>query len=247
MRYLTHHIRTPHADARLGLLLAFIAGGINAGGALAIGRYTSHMTGFLSTLADEAMVGRAELAWVALLAIVSFFTGTVMAALLVNYSRQTRPHHQWALPLFLEGLLITAFGLYGTCLPQSLQVPAMGMMLLCGIMGLQNATLTKIAPSPIRTTHVTGMFTDLGIEIGRWLFATLWPRLRRETSVLPLPQANMPKARTLAGLIGSFFTGGLVGALGFSFAGLGFAFPFAAILLALTWPTVRGRAALETL
>ncbi|TKW62016.1 MAG: DUF1275 domain-containing protein [Blastochloris viridis] len=242
MRHLTHHVRTPMADARLGLLLAFIAGGINAGGALAIGRYTSHMTGFLSTLADEVTVGRAEIAWIAVLALVSFFAGTILAAVLVNYSRQTRPHRQWALPLFLEGLLIAAFGIYGTCLPQSLQYPAMGMMLLCGIMGLQNATITKIAPSPIRTTHVTGMFTDLGIEVGRWLFAKLWPLVRQETSVLPLPDANIAKARALAGLISSFFIGGLVGAFGFSFAGLGFAFPFAAILVALTWPTVRTKA-----
>jgi len=245
MRHLTHHVRTPMADARLGLLLAFIAGGINAGGALAIGRYTSHMTGFLSTLADEVTVGRAEMAWIAALALVSFFGGTILAAVLVNYSRQTRPHRQWALPLFLEGLLIAAFGMYGTCLPTTLQYPAMGMMLLCGIMGLQNATITKIAPSPIRTTHVTGMFTDLGIEVGRWLFVKLWPLVRKEASVLPLPDVNAAKARALASLIAGFFTGGLVGALGFSFAGLGFAFPFAAMLLALTWPGIGNKAVLS--
>ncbi len=239
MRYLIHPVRTPVADARLGLLLAFIAGGINAGGALAIGRYTSHMTGFLSTLADEVTVGRAEIAWIAFLALASFLSGTITASLLVNYSRQTRPHHQWALPLFLEGLLITAFGVYGTCLPESLQYPTMGMMLLCGIMGLQNATITKVAVSPIRTTHVTGMMTDFGIELGRWLFKVVWPRVRTHTGNEPLPEPNLPKICTLGGLIGSFFVGGLVGAFGFSFAGLGFAFPFAAILLALTVPVLR--------
>lgn len=239
MHHLTHPTRTPQTDLRLGLLLTFIAGGINAGGALAIGRYTSHMTGFLSTLADEITVGRSDIAAIAVLAILSFLGGAVFASLLVNYSRQTSPHRQWALPLFLEGLLITAFGLYGTCLPQSLQVPAMGMMLLCGIMGLQNATISKLSQARLRTTHVTGMFTDLGLELGRGLFALVWPRLRREPTVLPLPQADLPKARLLASLIGCFFAGGVVGAYGFSLAGPGFAFPFAALLLALTWPVLR--------
>jgi len=39
-------------------------------------------------------------------------------------------------------------------------------VLLCFIMGLQNAVITKISHAEIRTTHVTGLVTDVGIELG---------------------------------------------------------------------------------
>ncbi|MFX4396989.1 YoaK family protein, partial [Acinetobacter baumannii] len=39
--------------------------------------------------------------------------------------------------------------------------------LLCFIMGLQNAIITKVSQARIRTTHVTGITTDIGIELGK--------------------------------------------------------------------------------
>ena len=55
--------RSAGANLRLGACLAFVAGATNAGGFLALGYYTSHMTGFLSSLADnlglEALARRA--------------------------------------------------------------------------------------------------------------------------------------------------------------------------------------------
>ena len=51
LRELVGHQRSRLANRRLGLLLAFVAGAINAGGFLAIQRYTSHMTGIVSGVA----------------------------------------------------------------------------------------------------------------------------------------------------------------------------------------------------
>ncbi len=45
--------RTPQAELKLGSVLAFVAGAANAGGFLAVGQYTSHMTGMLSSVADR--------------------------------------------------------------------------------------------------------------------------------------------------------------------------------------------------
>ncbi len=228
MRTLAHATRTPGADLRLGLLLAFVAGGVNAGGFLAIGAYTSHMTGLLSTVADAAALDNLRLAGLALLGLAAFVVGATAATLLVAHSQRHAPHRQWALPLLLEGLLIGLFGLYGTLAPAAVQVPALGMLLLCTIMGLQNATISIITQARIRSTHVTGMFTDIGIELGRTLN----------------PQPTGPKADTsrlyhLLGLVSSFLWGGLAGAVGFTTFGLGFAFPYAAVLLALALPHLR--------
>src|SRR3712207_8974625 len=49
--------RTGAADTLLGMALTFVAGAINAGGFLAVGQYTSHMSGILSTMADNLALG----------------------------------------------------------------------------------------------------------------------------------------------------------------------------------------------
>ena len=45
-------------------------------------------------------------------------------------------------------------------------------MLLCAAMGLQNSLVTRLSGAVVRTTHLTGVLTDLGIEGARWF--RLW-------------------------------------------------------------------------
>ena len=98
-------------------------------------------------------------------------------------------------------------------------------------MGLQNAVITKISHAEIRTTHVTGLVTDLGIELGKLLYIN---RLTRDTLV----RANRQKLSLLGKLIGSFFIGGLVGAIGFKQFGYITTVPLAVLLLLLVWHPV---------
>ena len=56
--------RTARTNLHLGVLLAFVAGALNAGGFLAIGQYTSHMTGIVSAAADNIVLGHFRLALV---------------------------------------------------------------------------------------------------------------------------------------------------------------------------------------
>ena len=61
-RRLAGNERTKDADRQLGLILAFTAGAINAGGFLAVQQYTSHMTGIVSAMADHVALGAYDLA-----------------------------------------------------------------------------------------------------------------------------------------------------------------------------------------
>src|SRR5690606_16396564 len=99
---------------------------------------------------------------------------------------------------------------------------------LCFIMGMQNATITKISGARIRTTHATGMITDIGIELGRAAFGVSLPR----SSVA----ADGAKLRILVGLVISFLFGGVIGAVGFGQLGFFFALPLGITLLALSVP-----------
>ncbi|MFN3495576.1 MAG: YoaK family protein, partial [Hydrogenophaga sp.] len=100
------------------------------------------------------------------------------------------------------------------------------VVLLCFIMGLQNAVITKISRAVIRTTHITGLLTDLGIELGKLLY------VNRHPDQQPV-RADRERLRVHGQLIASFFVGGVVGALGFKHLGYGSTVPLAALLLLL--------------
>ncbi|GAP33719.1 YoaK family protein [Piscinibacter sakaiensis] len=218
--------RTPQANLRLGGTLAFVAGATNAGGFLAVGRYTSHMTGIVSAMADDLVLGQVALALAGLAALGVFILGAMTTAVVVNWAQRRELHSRYALPLLIEAGLLLVFGLLGATLSlhTALLLPAT-VLLLCFIMGLQNAVITKISKAEIRTTHVTGLVTDLGIELGKWLY------VNRSGAAAPV-RADRRRLRTQGTLLGLFFVGGVVGALGFQRAGYITTVPLA-LLLAL--------------
>jgi uncharacterized membrane protein YoaK (UPF0700 family) len=94
-------------------------------------------------------------------------------------------------------------------------------------MGLQNAIITKISQAEIRTTHVTGMVTDIGIELGKAMY---WNRRRLETGAV---RADGGKLWLLTSLVGLFFIGGVTGAIGFNHIGFLATLPLAVVVLVL--------------
>ena len=145
-RYLTHRHRAPSSNLALGLLLALNAGAVNAGGYIVLQRYTSHMTGFASQVPDGLILGDFPMAVASAAAIVSFTVGAAATAILVNFSRRARARSIYALPLLLEAALLLPFGVLGTA-TLSWQTPFAApatVLLLCFMMGLQNAIGSKI-------------------------------------------------------------------------------------------------------
>jgi len=233
LRFLTNRHRAPSTNTALGLLLAFNAGAVNAGGFLVLHMYTSHMTGFASQLADGMVLGNVTLLLNALGAILAFLTGAAVCAMLVNWGRQHRMHGVYALPLVLEAALMFPFGLMGAITltwATPFAVP-LTVLLLSFIMGLQNAVASKTSGGSIRTTHMTGNITDMGIEIGKMLY---WNgRARPAALAVRHDRARMRRA---GGLVGMFVLGGAVGALGVKYVGFVCVVPLAALLLALSIP-----------
>lgn len=231
LRHLTSQHRTLGTDRLLGVLLAFNAGAVNAGGFLLVGMYTSHMTGFASMLADNLVLGNMALVLGALGALLAFVSGAATTALLVNWARQHRLRSEYAMPLSLEALLLLLFGLIGANL--SRQTPfavPLTVLVLAYTMGLQNALVTKISSAQIRTTHMTGVITDLGIELGKMLY---WNGLGQQPSSV---RANRLKLRLYGTLLTMFVIGGLVGAVGFKYVGFIWVLPLALLLLAASMP-----------
>ena len=204
--------RTPRSDRRLAYILACIAGAVNAGGFLLLGQYTSHMTGYMSQIADQIVLQNFTLAFQGMMAVALFLSGAICSAFIINWAKAFHPRQRFSLPIGLQGALLLAFAFSGR----------IGLPLY----GAQNATITKISGAVIRTTHVTGIVTDIGIELGRGLFGQAY-RVQHA-------RGNRAKLRLLAGIVLMFFFGGLVGALGYSFVGTWFSVPMAMILLAIS-------------
>jgi len=118
------------------------------------------------------------------------------------------------LSLLAEAMLLLVFGVAGAYLNKLHEfLDPVTVLLLCFIMGLQNAIITKVSSAVIRTTHVTGLSTDLGIELGKLIYIN--PNHDHELAV----RANRDKLALHLLLVFCFFTGGVSGAIGFKFIG----------------------------
>jgi uncharacterized membrane protein YoaK (UPF0700 family) len=232
LRHLTGQHRTPTINRLLGGVLAFNAGAVNAGGFLLVSMYTSHMTGFVSIVADNLILGNLTLVLGAVGALLAFTLGAAVTAVLVNWARHRHLRSEFALPLLLESVLLLVFGLLGATLNRQtpFAVP-LTVLVLAFTMGLQNALVSKISSSQIRTTHMTGVITDLGIELGKMFY---WNR--SASSVESRVRANRIKVRLFGTLLAMFVAGGLVGAAGFKYVGFIWVVPLALMLLTLSLP-----------
>jgi uncharacterized membrane protein YoaK (UPF0700 family) len=101
-------------------------------------------------------------------------------------------------------------------------------------MGLQNAIITKISNAEIRTTHMTGVITDLGIELGRLIY---WNQSKKANNI-QFVAANTDKLFIHATLLGLFFSGGLFGAVAFKAMGFSATLPIALLLVAMALPAI---------
>ncbi len=230
LRKLSGDRRTSTANKHLGCSLAFIAGAINAGGFLAVDRYTSHMTGIVSSMADYLVTNNVTAVVIGLGSLVAFVAGSAYSAILINWGSHHRMHSKYAYPLLWEAMLLLCFGLMGGYLElhQSGFIPVT-VMLLCFIMGLQNAIITKISNSEIRTTHMTGIVTDIGIELGKVFYINS----QSESAHYKPVRSNKGRLVVLSSLLASFFCGGTAGAVGFKYIGYSSTIPLAAFLVLL--------------
>jgi len=173
------------------------------------------MSGTVSRVADEFALGHTVQTLAALSCILFFGMGAATTAFLVSLGRRHRFRSHYAFALAMEGTLLLVFGMMGPHLVRihELMLPAT-VSLLCFTMGMQNAIVTTISNAEVRTTHMTGVVTDLGIELSR-LFYFNFDRNRKVKQIV----ANRDKLKLHGLILASFLGGGVAGALGFKHIG----------------------------
>lgn len=199
-------------------------------GFVAVSVDTSHMTGMVASMADNTVLHGDRTAGVGVLALASFIMGAGECAILFNWARRRHLRARYAVVLAAEALLTLAFVL----LAQVLTMPHRNLVfiaVLCFTMGLQNAIITKISGSPIRTTHVTDMVTDIGIELGK----AVYPKHAGDPEPV---RAHGERLRMHTLLVLLFFLGGVLGAVGYRQLGFAPLLPGAVVLLLLSLPPI---------
>lgn len=191
--------RTPFWITAGGLLFTLTAGFVNAIGFLGVHHHgLSHVTGQVTLVSIRLAEGDGAEALRGVLVGVWFFVGAVLSGVIIQRSELSRRGRRYGVAMVVESALL----LIGTAL--LLQGNERGEYLAAMACGLQNAMASSYSGAVLRTTHMTGVVTDLGILIGHWL--------RRE----PLEAQRL---RLLVVLLSGFLTGGALGAVTFQTIG----------------------------
>ena len=194
------------------------------GGFLACHTFVSHVTGYATLFGADLAIGRYTHAWSVLTVPLFFLIGAMFSGTIIDLRmRQNKKPLYPALFAFISLLLfiVSFFGVNGFLgeFGEPLNIPRDYFLLsvLCLICGMQNAAVTTASRAVVRTTHLTGITTDLGIGIVRVLANVL-----NKTENSEETSANLMRFA----IIVSFVLGSIAGAYAFiKYQYLGFTLP----------------------
>jgi uncharacterized membrane protein YoaK (UPF0700 family) len=162
--------RTFINNLRLATLLSFVAGIVNITGLLALKTLTTNVTGHFAYFAEEIMKQDYTSALTFLIFTLFFLLGAFVSNFLVEIISKKNPEWSHIIPISLEIFILVGIGFWGSQSDlDSIEGKWIAFSMLFA-MGIQNSLVTKISKSTVRTTHLTGLFTDLGIELSQLFF-----------------------------------------------------------------------------
>ncbi|MDD2821984.1 MAG: YoaK family protein [Flavobacterium sp.] len=162
--------RTFIHNLRLATLLSFVAGIVNVTGVLSVQTLTTNVTGHFAYFAEEIMKRDYAAAITFFVFTIFFLFGAFTSNFLAELISRKHPNLSHVIPISLEMIILISVGIFGA---QSALSSIEGKWIAFAMlfaMGIQNSLVTKISQSTVRTTHLTGLFTDLGIELSQLFF-----------------------------------------------------------------------------
>lgn len=210
-RTLTHNLR-------IASLLSFVAGVVNVAGFLAVQKLTTNVTGHFAFFVDEVFK---QNFWEGLnyfLYILFFFLGSFFSSFSIELTSKINDRLIYRIPVVAESLILISVAIFGQEIIS--KAPNILAYSLLFAMGLQNSLVTTISNATVRTTHLTGLFTDLGIELSQLFFYKLKEQKDKLYSSIKLRLT----------IISFFFFGGLLGGIFYSIINL-YVLAFAGLLL----------------
>ena len=194
--------RTLGDNIRLGTLTAFTAGTINIASLLIFLSFTSNVTGHYAIFAAEISQGNwAQVAVVAGWIFLFFFGGFVANLSVINFNKKSK-YFAHAFPIILEILCLLTVGIYGQFYyKKTLGETEALVALMLFATGLQNGLTASISNFSVKTTHLTGTTTDLGI------LASMFTQKKFRKNPELIARAKLLTSIMAAYVLGAIFSG----------------------------------------
>lgn len=227
---LKHHgVRRTHIhNVRLAILLSLTAGLVNGEGFLGFSVLTTNVTGHAAIFAENISIQDWTTSWVIALWMFLFLSGAFISSFIIDIVGKNQRYSN-LIPLSYEFIILVIIGTIGNKFKNDLVARQFFAGSLLFAMGMQNALVSMISKSVVRTTHLTGTFTDLGIELAQLKF------------IKPEKKSDL-KSRIVLKLfiITSFIAGALFGAYAFrNFKYYSFFVPAGILVYAISYDIFR--------
>ena len=196
--------RTLKHNLQIASLLSFVAGIVNVAGFLSVQQLTTNVTGHFAFFVDEVFKLDFWKVFVYFLYILFFFLGSFVSNFLVEMVAKKNQKQIYIIPTLIESIILFTVAFAGE--PLINKHPDLIAYSLLFAMGLQNSLVTTISNATVRTTHLTGLFTDLGIELSQLFFYR-----KRESQVKLLSSIKLRLT-----IIVFFFIGGIISGVFYS-------------------------------
>ena len=218
--------RSDGVDRRLACILAAIAGALNTAAFHAVGFFSANMTGNVSSLSDHAAAGEWWVSAFYLSIVMAFVFGASVSTLLINAGRRRNIRSIYAIGILAEAILMVLLGGVELFILSIERGPVI-ILGLSFLMGIQNAVVTRISDARVRTTHISGMSTDIGIELSMLFDIARGRELHAEAA--PYRSELRLHVQTVV----SFLAGGIAGVVIYQAVGARLLFATAALLFIL--------------
>ncbi|WP_233244137.1 YoaK family protein [Brumimicrobium oceani] len=195
-------------NLRLAIVLSFVAGIVNVTGFLFLKQLTTNVTGHFALFINDVANLEFWHGTIYFLYIFSFLFGSFASSFLIEFFRNNNRINVYVIPVIIESLILIFVAIIASIYLTTF--PDLIACLLLFAMGLQNSYVTKVSDAVVRTTHLTGLFTDLGIELSYLFFKKEYPNRKKIKASI----------RLRVYIISFFFLGGLLG--GFAYSELNF-------------------------
>ena len=207
-------------DLRLAILLCLDAGFVNAAGFIAFAVLTTNVTGHAALLAVNIAHFDFRSAGVVALWLLLFLSGAFFSGVCISKVGRDNPF-AYTVPIILIILILGLVAFFGANYDHTLHQTEYFAGSLLFSMGMQNAMVSMISGSVVRTTHLTGMFTDLGIDLSQVVISNATPEIKKRILLR-------------SAIIISFLAGGIIGGISFSYLSFkSFFIPISFLLIAL--------------
>ena len=193
--------RTKKHNLRIATILSFVAGIVNVTGFLSFKQLTTNVTGHFALFINDVMNFEFWKGTIYFLFIFSFLLGSFISSFIIETFRKKEKQNLFVIPTVIEALILIGIALISNLI--EITYPNSIICLLLFAMGMQNSFVTQISNAVVRTTHLTGLFTDLGIDISQLFFENTFSQREKLKDNIKLRIA----------IITFFFAGGLIGGI----------------------------------